>query len=783
MRPTNVRRPGVRGRVLWAAVAVSLVAFVPVAPIATAAAAGIPGTWSFTNPMTHARAFAPAVTLEDGSVITAGGMDGATYLSSAERWSAGTWSDAKSIHQAAAGQVAALLPDGKALFAGGADALSYYTYGDVYNPSTNAWSQTKNAMTHAHAYGVATTLSNGDVMVVGGYDGGETFTTGAVDIYSASAGTWKVGPSLPDGRYAFTAVTLKDGRVLVAGGDDGSLTPTSALSSAYIYDGSNWAQIQSMKRARVDAASVLLPDGRVLVAGGSDANGVAMKTAETYDPATDQWTDTGWMSGPRAGFTLSVVTDGRVIAAGGYASSPSDALNTTDLFDPTTGAWMWTGSMSVGRRYQSAAPLPDGEILVMGGHGTGSVYESTAELYSPPPPKLTYPATTFHPITPTRILDTRSGNGLSGYFVGRVPRRFQVTGRGGVPLDSPDVQVVAVTGVLTTTQSTAYGYFTIGPVFTSSPQYSTLNFPARDDRANNVAVALDSTGGLDLVYVGTGVTHAIFDVTGYFTADDTGATFYPLAEPKRLFDSREPGQGVFVAGDIRKFDVAGREVDGTVPVPADALAVTGNLTLVGPSSRGWAYVGPTITDPSTWTCSTVNASPGDTRADGVTVKLADDGSLSLVWYGPSGSTAHLVFDVTGYYRAGMGGARFVPIEPARLVDTRQALPFLGPIANKSPVSVQVRGRAGTSETASGMAGNVTVTMQTYPGYITAAPHLDPGLQQTSTLNFPKGDNRANGFYISLDASGTASFVYVAGLSGATTQLVVDVTGYFEAPAR
>ena len=37
------------------------------------------------------------------------------------------------------------------------------------------------------------------------------------------------------------------------------------------------------------------------------------------------------------------------------------------------------------------------------------------------------------PLTPARLLDTRSGNGLSGVFHSRVPRLFQVTGRGGVP--------------------------------------------------------------------------------------------------------------------------------------------------------------------------------------------------------------------------------------------------------------------------------------------------------------------------------------------------------------
>jgi len=42
---------------------------------------------------------------------------------------------------------------------------------------------------------------------------------------------------------------------------------------------------------------------------------------------------------------------------------------------------------------------------------------------------------------------------------------------------------------------------------------------------------------LSVVYVGTGRTQAVFDVTGYFTADDTGATFFAL-DPARVLDSR-----------------------------------------------------------------------------------------------------------------------------------------------------------------------------------------------------------------------------------------------------
>jgi hypothetical protein len=771
-----MRRVSTVGRLV---VVVALLGVAAASPAGAAAASSqavaTPGAWAATGNMAHARGFAPAVLLGDGSVITAGGTDGFSFTATAERWTAGTWAAAGSIGQAVAGQVGAQLPGGKALFAGGADALDYYMRGDVYNPSSG-WTQTP-AMTHAHAYGVAASLANGDVLVIGGYDGGETFTTGAVDIYSAAGGTWSAGPALPGvGRYAFTATTMAGGKILVAGGDDGSMAPGSALSSVQIYtSGSGWAAAEAMKKVRVDGAAVLLKDGRILVAGGTDASGVAQNTAEVYDPSTGHWTLTGTMPVARAGLTLSVLPDGRVVAAGGFGSSPSQALTTADLFDPTTGGWTSTGALAHGRRYQAATALADGSIMVVGGHSVAAdTYLAYAEIYTPPPARVTYPATTFHPLDPVRLLDSRYGTGLKGVFYPNKPRRFQVIGQGGVPSGA-----VAVTGILTTTQATAKGYLTIGPVFTGTPTSSTLNFPVNDNRANNVAVALDADGMLTVVFVGGGTTHAIFDLTGYFTADDSGATFMPL-DPGRVLDSRN-GTGVakgrFVTNVPQPFQVVGK-----ANVPAEAIAVTGNLTLVGPSAGGWAFVGPSVgSNPAAQGSSTVNAPRNDTRADGVTVKLGAGGTLTAVWSGPAGSTADLVFDVTGYFINGTTGSKFVPLEPIRLVDTRYNLPFQGPMKKATPTKIFIAGHGELPSSASGISGNLTVTGQTALGYLTVAPRLDPVIVPVfSTINFPKGDNRANGFYVALDVDGSLAVVYETSAS-ASTHFIIDITGYFLPP--
>jgi hypothetical protein len=133
---------------------------------------------------------------------------------------------------------------------------------------------------------------------------------------------------------------------------------------------------------------------------------------------------------------------------------------------------------------------------------------------------------TFVPLTtPSRLLDSRIGNGLSGPFRPGVPRTFQVTGRGGVPAGA-----TAVTGNLTVRAATAAGYVFLGANPVASPTSSTLNFPKGDDRVNGVTVALSATGTLSATYRNSGTTHLTFDVTGYFIPAPSGAPG-PTGEP------------------------------------------------------------------------------------------------------------------------------------------------------------------------------------------------------------------------------------------------------------
>ena len=78
--------------------------------------------------------------------------------------------------------------------------------------------------------------------------------------------------------------------------------------------------------------------------------------------------------------------------------------------------------------------------------------------------------------------------------------------------------------------------------------------------------------------------------------------------------------------------------------------------------------------------------------------------------------------------------------------------------------------------ATAVTGNVTVVNPTFSWAIYLGP--DPITSPTtSTLNFLKGEAKANGVTVALGSGGTLSATYIS-YAGNTNDLVFDVTGYF-----
>jgi hypothetical protein len=357
---------------------------------------------------------------------------------------------------------------------------------------------------------------------------------------------------------------------------------------------------------------------------------------------------------------------------------------------------------------------------------------------------------------------------LSGKLVAGVPATFQVTGRGGVPDGA-----TAVTGNVTVVNSSNSWAVFLGPNPTPSPATSTINFKAGEVKGNSLTVALGPGGTLSATYMSSpgSTTDLVFDVTGYFLADTTGATFHPMS-PARVLDTRSGNglSGRLLAGTPATFQVAGRG-----GVPSNATAVTGNVTVVN-ETNGWAiYLGPdSNANPTT---STINFSTGQVTGNGLTVALAAGGSLSATFISSAGNTTDLVLDITGYFTPDATGAKYFPIAPARMLDSRAGNGWASKLPAGAPVTFQVAGRSGVPLNATAVTGNITVVNETggWAAFLGPDPTSSP---TTSTINFNTGDVKGNGLTVALHAgTGALSATYISN-GGNTTDLVFDVTGYF-----
>ncbi|HET7541444.1 MAG TPA: kelch repeat-containing protein [Polyangiaceae bacterium] len=76
-----------------------------------------------------------------------------------------------------------------------------------------------------------TALSNGQVLVAGGFDDSDTDATselGSAELYDPEAGTFTAADSMTAARYNLTATLLASGKVFMAGSWDGSNSLASA---------------------------------------------------------------------------------------------------------------------------------------------------------------------------------------------------------------------------------------------------------------------------------------------------------------------------------------------------------------------------------------------------------------------------------------------------------------------------------------------------------------------------------------------------------------------------
>lgn len=279
-----------------------------------------------------------------------------------------------------------------------------------------------------------------------------------------------------------------------------------------------------------------------------------------------------------------------------------------------------------------------------------------------------------------------------------------------------------------------------------------------------------------------------------------GGEYHPLT-PTRIFDSRNGINDVAPAGvkptspygQVFNVDILGQggipaEVGG---VNTDVLAVVANVTVVSSRFDGYLSIFPTGAARGESSLVNFNAVEAVPNLAVIGVGQGGQTTISLVTPGGNGS-AHVLIDVFGwistsnYADAADSGARFVPVGPSRLLDTRS-----GPVPAGWPsgqtlgtfgqLTLPIRGANGlvpNSPDVTGVMVNVTA-VNNPPGnqstYVSVTPEdTPPGTDPTTSVtNVAPGQIKANMAIVPVGADGNIRIFNRLGAN----HIVVDVLGY------
>ena len=276
--------------------------------------------------------------------------------------------------------------------------------------------------------------------------------------------------------------------------------------------------------------------------------------------------------------------------------------------------------------------------------------------------------TTYNPMTPVRLADTRCSQtpkppfctsenlpsqnaALKTLTPAAAQESVTVAGVDHVPTGASAV-VLNVTAVNTTSS----GFLTVWPAGKPRATVSNLNWVAGKAVANRVTVPVGAGGAINVYDGSAGPVNFIVDISGFYTP--TGGTSFQAISPVRICDTRSEAittyitecsaNGALATGKVLSVQVAG--VDGIVPSNG-ITAVVANVTAVGStSSGGFLSVlpgGTTVSASSPPSISDLNwGSPGQNVANLVIVKLGPSGNIEI--YNSSGNT-NVIVDVMGWY--------------------------------------------------------------------------------------------------------------------------------------
>jgi hypothetical protein len=205
-------------------------------------------------------------------------------------------------------------------------------------------------------------------------------TAVSLDLATLAWGGGGTVPDLPGPCRAFSLGQLPGGRLVVAGGSAG-YGGRNRTAFEWLPGRVAWTPLPPMGTARAFGAAAVLSDGRLLVAGGHGGSH-SLASVEVLAADSSGWSALPPMAAARYDAVVGRLPGGQVIVAGG-ADDDIRALASVELWDPVTGAWAVLPPMAHPRRFATGCGLPSGRFVVLGGIDIHHADRGDAEAFDP----------------------------------------------------------------------------------------------------------------------------------------------------------------------------------------------------------------------------------------------------------------------------------------------------------------------------------------------------------------------------------------------------------------
>nr|XP_006812423.1 PREDICTED: kelch-like protein 24-like [Saccoglossus kowalevskii] len=168
--------------------------------------------------------------------------------------------------------------DGYVYVVGGYDGASRLSSTERFDPKNNNWEQVKSLLEAVSSPGIVT--CDGKIYVLGGVTSND-IATDKVQCYDPKTDNWTLVAPMPH-CLACISVEVLRGCIYVVG-------CVSKIVHCYNPETDSWRQVECMNSQRASCAATVC-NGKLYVTGGESQPNSPVDTMECYDPVTNVWT-------------------------------------------------------------------------------------------------------------------------------------------------------------------------------------------------------------------------------------------------------------------------------------------------------------------------------------------------------------------------------------------------------------------------------------------------------------------------------------------------------------